>query len=147
MSEPLSTDQFFIRKLTDIILANLSNENFGVKELVHESGMSLYSLTRRLYSIKRKRINQFIREVRLEKAMEMLQNRSLTGAEVAYRTGFGSPAYFNKCFHEYFGKTPGEIKKVQADNHDIESNNIEPEKVKKSKSRRLSYLNSLQSIL
>ncbi len=106
MSEPLSTDQLFIGKLTDIILANLSNENFGVKELVHESGMSLYSLSRSLYSIKKKRINQLVREVRLEKAMEMLQNRSITGAEIAYRTGFGSLAYFNKRFHEFFGYPP-----------------------------------------
>jgi AraC-like DNA-binding protein/tetratricopeptide (TPR) repeat protein len=147
MTELPTNDQVFIRKLTDIILTNLSNENFGVKELVHESGMSLYSLSRRLYSIKKKRINQFIREVRLEKAMEMLQNRSLTSSEIAYRTGFGSPAYFNKCFHEYFGYTPGEIKKVRADNHDDGLRSIEPEKVKKSKSRRWSYLLSLKGIL
>ncbi len=35
MEEPLTADQIFIRKLTDIVLANLANENFGVKELAH----------------------------------------------------------------------------------------------------------------
>jgi len=31
MTTPLSTDQPFLRKFTDIVIANLSNENFGVK--------------------------------------------------------------------------------------------------------------------
>jgi tetratricopeptide (TPR) repeat protein len=41
----------------------------------------------------------------------MLHNESYTAAEVAYKTGFGSPAYFNKCFHEYFGYPPGKVVK------------------------------------
>jgi hypothetical protein len=41
MAEPLPVDQVFIRKLFKIILANLGNENFGVKELAHDSGMSI----------------------------------------------------------------------------------------------------------
>ena len=48
MQEPLSPDQIFIRKMTDIILANLGNENFGVKELTHESGLSRTGLNRKL---------------------------------------------------------------------------------------------------
>jgi AraC-like DNA-binding protein/tetratricopeptide (TPR) repeat protein/TolB-like protein len=111
MTEPLTSDQIFIRKLTDIILANLQNENFGVKELAHESKMSFYRLNRRLHSINKKTTNQFIREIRLNKALEMLRDETSTVAEVAYKVGFGSPAYFNKCFHEYFGYPPGETKK------------------------------------
>jgi len=41
----------------------------------------------------------------------MLLNEEYTVSQVAYRTGFGSPAYFNKCFHEHFGYPPGKIKK------------------------------------
>jgi AraC-like DNA-binding protein/tetratricopeptide (TPR) repeat protein len=111
MTEPNSPDQIFIRKLSDIVLANLENENFGVKELAHESKMSFYRLNRRLHSINKKTTNQFIREIRLKKALEMLQNESSTVAEVAYKVGFGSPAYFNKCFSAFFGYPPGEAKK------------------------------------
>jgi AraC-like DNA-binding protein/tetratricopeptide (TPR) repeat protein/TolB-like protein len=110
MTELLNPDQIFIRKLTDIILANLENESFGVKELVKESGSSLYSLNRRLRSIKKKRINQFIREVRLQKAVELLQNDDISVSEVAYQVGFSSPAYFSTCFHEFYGYTPGQVK-------------------------------------
>ena len=111
MTEYFSKDQILIRKLTEIILANLENENFGVKELATESGMSQYGLNRRLRSVSNKSINQFICEIRLLKALEMLQNEELTIAEVSYRVGFSSPAYFNKCFHDYFGYPPGEFKK------------------------------------
>jgi AraC-like DNA-binding protein len=111
MTKSYSTDQVLISKLTGIILANLANENFGVKELVNASGISLYRLSRKLHSINKKTINQFIREVRLHKAREMLQNEDFSVSEVAYKAGFSSPAYFNTCFHEFFGYPPGKVKK------------------------------------
>jgi AraC-like DNA-binding protein len=45
MTKPLSMDQAFIRKLTDIVLANLQNEKFGVNELAREAGISRFTLT------------------------------------------------------------------------------------------------------
>jgi AraC-like DNA-binding protein/TolB-like protein len=119
MEEPLTANQVFIRKLTDIVLANLANENFGVKELARESGMSLYRLSRRLNSLHKKTIVQFIREIRLQKALEMLQNGTYTVAEVSFKTGFNSPNYFNKCFHEHFGYSPGKALKGEANNADL----------------------------
>jgi|GEM_PF-1101905 tetratricopeptide (TPR) repeat protein/AraC-like DNA-binding protein len=104
-------DQAFISKLTGIIDSNIGNESFGVNELARESGLSLYTLGRRLHSINGKTVNQFIRELRLQRAMELLRNEEYSVSEVAYRTGFGSPAYFNKCFHEHFGFSPGKIRK------------------------------------
>lgn len=101
-------DQSFIQKLTEIILANLANEHFGVDDLAHAVGMSRSDLYHRLLTISDKSTTQFIREVRLQRAMEMLQQESTTASEVAYKVGFGSPAYFNTCFHEYFGYPPGE---------------------------------------
>ena len=105
MTETLNNDQLFIGKLTEIILANLQNENFGGKELAQESGLSLYNLKRKLLAATQKPVSQFIRETRLRKAMEMLKNEDLTASEVAYKTGFSSPNYFNTSFHEFFGST------------------------------------------
>ena len=78
MAEPLSIDQVFIKKLTDIVLTNLANENFGAEELAKEAGMSRASLYRKLQSSKHENLGQFIREVRLRRAMEMLQNNEGT---------------------------------------------------------------------
>jgi TolB-like protein/AraC-like DNA-binding protein len=111
MTEPLSMDQAFIRKLTDIVLANLSYEEFSVEKLAKEAGMSRVSVHRRIKSIKNQDLSQFIREIRLKRAMEMLQHNEGTATEIAFRVGFGSPTYFNKCFHDYFGFPPGEVRK------------------------------------
>jgi AraC-like DNA-binding protein/tetratricopeptide (TPR) repeat protein len=114
MKEPLTNDQIFIRKLTDIVLVNLRNEKFGVRDLARESGMSHYGLSRKLFLIKGKKISQFIHEVRLKRALELLQSEDKTASEVAYNVGFSSPAYFNKCFHDYFGYTPGKVIRIES---------------------------------
>jgi TolB-like protein/AraC-like DNA-binding protein len=111
MNDQSKTDQAFIGKLTETIHINLENEYFGVNELAHETGMSRFSLNRKLQNISRKTTNQFIREVRLQRAMDMLRQGSVTASEVAFKVGFKSPAYFNTCFSEYFGYPPGEVKK------------------------------------
>jgi AraC-like DNA-binding protein len=147
MAEPLSTDQIFIRKLTDIILTNLGNENFGVKELARESGLSRYGLNRKLHSTSKKTVIQFIREVHLNKALEILQHETYTVAEVAYRTGFGSPNYFNKCFHEYFGFPPGKVRREDSDNQtpNIPAHSITDDLQKKTIWRN--YILTLSGIL
>lgn len=114
MSEPLSMDQAFIRKATNIVLANISDESFGAENLAKEAGMSRASLHRRIKSIKNQDVSQFIREIRLTCAREMLHNNEGTIAEIAFRVGFGSATYFNKCFHEYFGSPPGEVRRRES---------------------------------
>ncbi len=118
MAEALTTDQVFIRKLIDIIVANLGNENFGGDELADEVGMSRSRLNKRLNAIINKKTNQFIREVRLQKALEMLRNDSVTVSEIAFKVGFTSPNYFNTCFHEFFGYPPGKVRKERRESLD-----------------------------
>jgi TolB-like protein/AraC-like DNA-binding protein len=103
----------FIKRLTDIVEANLANEKFGVEDLIREMGLSHSNLHRKLKSISNQTISQFIREIRLKKSKEFLLNEDLTISEISYRVGFGSPTYFNKCFHEYFGYAPGEFKRQE----------------------------------
>ncbi|MBW6499013.1 MAG: helix-turn-helix domain-containing protein [Bacteroidales bacterium] len=110
MAELYSSDQAFIKKLTDIVLNHLHNERFGVRELVLEAGLSRSVLHRRLHAINNQNISQLIRETRLKKALELLKEDQLSVSEIAYQVGFGSPAYFSKCFHEFFGCTPIEAK-------------------------------------
>jgi TolB-like protein/AraC-like DNA-binding protein len=154
MTEPLSMDQAFIRKLTDIVLANLQDENFSVEKLAEQAGMSRISVHRRIKSFRNQDVSQFIREIRLKRALEMLQNNEGTVAEIAFRVGFGSATYFNKCFHEYYGFTPGEVRKSesadylrnQADEKHLKSQNkkeLIPKRGIDSISKRLHHKNVL----
>jgi TolB-like protein/AraC-like DNA-binding protein/Tfp pilus assembly protein PilF len=115
----------FILQLREITVANLSNENFGVNELAKATGLNYFSLNRKLHSAIKKTVSQFITEIRLEKAKELLEQKDhLTASEVAFKVGFGSPAYFNRCFHERFGYPPGEIKKRGSSEQKENSNEI-----------------------
>ncbi len=134
MPEQLNRNQVLIEKLTGIILANLENESFGVKKLVQESGLSRSRLRRSLFAATQKTPHQFINETRLMKAREFLINEDLNASEVAYRTGFSSPAYFNKCFHKFFGFPPGKVKKGDPG---IPSENRVPQPVSERKQKRL----------
>jgi TolB-like protein/AraC-like DNA-binding protein/Tfp pilus assembly protein PilF len=100
----------FLQHINEIIEANLSNEKFGIEELSSKMGMNRMSLYRKIKSSTNKSGSQFIRELRLEKGKELLENEDITVSEVSYRVGFGSPTYFSKCFREYFGVAPGELK-------------------------------------
>ncbi|MFO7658927.1 MAG: helix-turn-helix domain-containing protein [Bacteroidales bacterium] len=108
-------EQEFIRKITQLTLDNLENEHFGGRELAIAMGMSWPTLNRKVQGIMRKRISQLIREIRLQKAMELLQQNNITASEAAFKVGFDSPAYFNKSFKEFFGFPPGEVKKKMED--------------------------------
>ena len=105
-------NQTLLNKLTEIVLDNLRDENFGVEQLAAKAGMSRATLHRKIKELKQGSVSRFIRMVRLQKAMEMLKEGEGNVAEVAYRVGFGSPTYFIKCFHDHYGFPPGEVKKM-----------------------------------
>jgi len=107
---PTTKDKEFLEKLTRIVLDNLNNEQFGVKELSKEIGFSRSYLYRKLRLLKGQSISQFIRSIRLEQAYKLLREENLTSSEVAYRVGFNNPSYFNACFSACYGFSPGKVK-------------------------------------
>lgn len=146
----LAEDKEFIEQLSKIILENLNNGNFGVKELVTAAGINRNYLSHRIKSIKDTTVNQFINEVRLEKAREFLLDGKYTAAEISYNVGFSSPSYFTRCFHEHFGYPPGDIKKrtvnlpeskvAEGDSENINESTDDSKKIWKSKSVKHIYL-------
>ncbi len=101
----------FINKIEKIVLSNLENEKFGVSELAAETGLSRSQVLRKIRSLTDKSANHLIREIRLKEAAKFIQSTDLTASEIAYKTGFSSPSYFNKCFLDEYGFTPGDYKK------------------------------------
>ncbi|WP_276372255.1 helix-turn-helix domain-containing protein [Chryseolinea sp. H1M3-3] len=108
----------FLEKLKKEVDDNLTNEQYSVEELAKNIGMSRSQLHRKLNSITGQSVSQFIREYRLQLGMALLKEGDLTAAEVADRIGFGSATYFNKCFNEYYGFPPGEVKNKKTEIQD-----------------------------
>lgn len=105
-------DNDFLNSLKELVLANLSNDKFGVSELADAVGMSRSNLLRRIQKHTNLSASQFIRQVRLEAGMERLKAGVSTVSEIAYEVGFSSVSYFIKCFREAYGYPPGEAGKM-----------------------------------
>jgi TolB-like protein/AraC-like DNA-binding protein len=102
--------QKFIDQVHSIVLKNISDENFGVRELSSLLGLSPSQTLRKIKAITDKSVSQYIREIRLEKAAKLLEETNQSIAEVSCQVGFSSASYFNKSFRKYYNVTPGEYK-------------------------------------
>jgi len=105
----------FIDEARSIVIDKMADENFGVRELASSLKLSSSQTLRKVKAATGKSVNQYIRELRLEKAAELLKKTDFTAAEIAYQVGFNSASYFNKTFSKYYGIAPGEYKTKNID--------------------------------
>ncbi|MFZ1517343.1 MAG: two-component regulator propeller domain-containing protein [Ignavibacteriaceae bacterium] len=106
-----STQKVFLDKLTSIIEKNISNEEFSVEILCDDIGMSRAQLHRKIKAVTNQSASEFIRNFRLQRASELLKQNAGNIAEISYRVGFSSQAYFTKMFQQLYGLTPLDFKK------------------------------------
>lgn len=105
------SDILFLNQLNEVIDKNLAHEQFGVTELADAMNMSRSNLLRKVKKSTNLPVNQLIREARLKRAMELLQNSTSNVSEISHQVGFNSTSYFIKCFREHYGYPPGEAGK------------------------------------
>ncbi len=111
LSEPEkveSIDDAFLRKFTEQIEAVYADPEYNVEKLSETLGLSRGHLHRKIKELTGTAPVEFLRTYRLNKATQLLRQNAYTVSEVAYRTGFSSPAYFSKCFKAVYGVTPTE---------------------------------------
>jgi DNA-binding response OmpR family regulator len=104
-----SMDELFLQRLMKVVEANFEDENFTVEQLSAEMAMSRSQLHRKLHALTNESCSQFIRTFRLQRAMELLKRKSASVSEIAFKVGFSSPSYFNKCFVQQFGCIPSSV--------------------------------------
>jgi len=107
-SETKSIDEVFLEKVTRIINNNISDEKFNVQSLLLELGMSRTQLHRKLKVLVNQSANELIQNIRMQKASEMLKNKTASISEISFRVGFTNPSYFARAFKQHFGHTPSE---------------------------------------
>ena len=99
-------EEKFLTQLMESIKKTWNKPDFKVSNLSKQLGCSKSQLYRKLKSLTGKSSNNFIREFRLKKALDLLHGQHGNISEIAYETGFNSPAYFSKCFMKKFGILP-----------------------------------------
>ena len=105
-----SRDRSFMQEVLDVAEKHLSDENFSVEQLAREVHMSTSQINRKLKALIDQSAQQFIRSLRMQRAMELLKNNAATVSEIAYQVGFKDPGYFARVFKKHFGYPPSEIK-------------------------------------
>lgn len=104
-----SQEEKFIKKAVEVVELNLSNEDFSVEKMGRALLLDRTQLFRKLKAITGQSPSKFIRSIRLKHAYQLLKRRSATVGEIAFSVGFSSTTYFNRCFKEEYGLTPGEV--------------------------------------
>lgn len=99
-------DQDFIQKAVQIVHDHLDDSDFSVEKFCKLLYISRSALYRKLTALLDQTPQDFIKVIRLKKAVEYLQQSGLNVSEIAYRTGFSDPKYFTTCFKKHFGLSP-----------------------------------------
>ena len=102
-------DKEFMTRLLTIIDNQLINPDLDIGLICTEIGMSRTKLYQKIKSITGQPIGEFIRTIRLKKAVEIMTHEDVTLVEVMYRVGIQTQSYFTKAFKKQFGKTPGQF--------------------------------------
>lgn len=96
----------FFKKVLAVVQANLDNPDFSVERLAKALNLSPSQLQRKTVSLADRTPVQLIRELRLQKAKDLLRHSDLTVAEIAFQTGFNDPSYFTRLFTRETTMTP-----------------------------------------
>jgi AraC-like DNA-binding protein len=99
-------EEQFLSKLVAFSEANWKGSNFKLSNLCKALGHSTSQTYRKIKKLTGKAPNTFMREFRLNKALDLLHQQKGNISEIAFETGFNSPAYFTKCFYDTFGILP-----------------------------------------
>ncbi len=101
----------FVIKLLEYTETVWNDSNTSALDFSEHLGFSKSKLYRTMMSITGKSPNNFLKNYRLNKALELLDRHVSNISEITYQTGFSSPTYFSKCFHEAYDILPSKYMK------------------------------------
>lgn len=99
-------DRIFFSNFMDFVDKEWNNPQLNTDAFISHLGCSKSHLYRKITSLNCYSLNHFLKQYRLNQALELLHERDKNISEIAFETGFNSPAYFSKCFQEVFNILP-----------------------------------------
>lgn len=97
-----------LNKIVQYIDEKMNNPELSVEDLSKHVGMSRGSLYHKLLEITGLTPIEYIRSVKLKRAVELLEKSDFNVAQIAYMTGFGTPSYFSRLFKSQYNMLPSE---------------------------------------
>ncbi|MEM6806943.1 MAG: helix-turn-helix domain-containing protein [Bacteroidota bacterium] len=104
-------DQLFLDRVRES-LKKYENSQYGVGELAKDTHYERRNLTRKIKQFFNKAPGELIKEFRMERAKELLLQKSYKVGEIAMKVGYQDTASFSKAFKEYTGISPSKYRLV-----------------------------------
>jgi signal transduction histidine kinase/ligand-binding sensor domain-containing protein/DNA-binding response OmpR family regulator len=104
----LFSDKMFIEKATAVVEKHLNDKSFVIDDLAASISISTSSLYRKLKVLTNQSPTEFVRYIRLKKAIRLMNDGNTNVDEIGYAVGFNSHSYFTCSFKKQYGKTPSE---------------------------------------
>ncbi|MEN7547412.1 two-component regulator propeller domain-containing protein [Rapidithrix thailandica] len=98
----------FLKKAVSLVEDHLCNEDFDIATMGKELGTSRTQLYRKIKEQTGKTVSEFIKEIKLKHACQLLENTELSISEVAFQSGFKSLSHFSRTFQNSYGVSPSE---------------------------------------
>ena len=103
-------DSRFMADFGRVVRERMSDSSLSVETISSALGLSRVQMYRKVKQLTGQSPVEIIRVTRLKKAERLLKTTQMTVSEISYDVGFSSPSYFSKCFKDYFGCQPGEVR-------------------------------------
>ena len=104
-------DRKFIDRLKAAMEKHLPESDVKVNDIGSDIGLSRVQLYRKLKAITGLSPAELLRQMRLQKAHDLIMHSDQPISAIAYDTGFSSPGYFSKCFRDEYGISPSDMRK------------------------------------
>ncbi|MFA9392931.1 MAG: two-component regulator propeller domain-containing protein [Prolixibacteraceae bacterium] len=108
-----SKEQKLMQEIINLVIENISEEKINANFIADKMHMSRSLVYIKIEALTGQTVNEFIRNIRLKKAIQLLKQQEATITEVAYAVGFSSQSYFTRSFVKQFGSSPKEYQKKQ----------------------------------
>ncbi|MEL6973268.1 MAG: response regulator, partial [Bacteroidota bacterium] len=105
---PTQLTDTFMQQVISIINSEIDNEEFSVEAMAKQLHLSRVQLFRKIKALTDLTPTLLIRQVRLQKAQQLLRESDQSISEIAYACGFKDPAYFSRVYKERFGRKPSD---------------------------------------
>ena len=103
-----SFDEQFMKRVMEIIDKQMDNSDFAIDEFALNLGMGRTAFYQKLKSLTGLSPVDFVREMRIKRAKQLVESGEYNVSTIAYMTGFNDPKYFSKCFKKKYGVSPSE---------------------------------------
>lgn len=103
-----SMDERFLKKAMDIVEAHMDDTQLGVEAFSEAMALSRTQLHRKLKALTGLSASEFIQDIRLRRAAQLILQKADSITQIAYQVGFNDQSYFSKCFKKKFLVAPSD---------------------------------------